>query len=174
MMIIHGHGAVTAYSTTKSASGQSSAAPPAPSTGTASSVSTRVSLSDESRALADADVPRSTGAPETAEEIDRMQKAHGLVNTFANLSASEKKLYNDFVEKGDMEAAKGIALIALGRMGSGDVTLPDGRTFNPRDTEITAKNVRELFSRMFVSADRIGDPTLDALASSLERMERPG
>jgi hypothetical protein len=173
-MIIQGHGAVTAYTAMKPASGQPGVASPAPSVADASVVSTRLSLSDEARALAASEVSRSPGGPETAEEIDRMQKAHGLVNTFANLSASEKKLYNDFVEKGDMEAAKGIALIALGRMGSGDVTLPDGRTFNPRDTEITAKNVRELFSRMFASADRVGDPALDALANSLERMARQG
>lgn len=173
-MIIQGHGAVAAYTTMKAASGQASAPSPLPSTADSSVVSTRLTLSDEAQALAVSDAARSPQAPQTAEDIDRMQKASGLVNTFANLSASEKKLYNDFVEKGDMEAANGIALIALGRMGSGNVTLPDGRTFNPRDTEITAKNVRELFGRMFASAERIGDPALDALANSLERMEREG
>lgn len=173
-MIIQGHGAVAAYATMKAASGQPSASSPAPKAADASVVSTRLTLSDEAQALAASDAPRLPQTAQTAEEIDRMQKANGLVNTFANLSASEKKLYNDLVEKGDMEAANGISLIALGRMGSGDVTLPDGRTFNPRDTEITAKNVRELFGRMFASADRIGDPALDALANSLERMERQG
>lgn len=173
-MIIQGHGAAAAWSAIKATSAQASTPSSAASVSGAEVASTRLSLSDEALALSQADAQRSPRAPETAEEIDRMQKANGLVNTFANLSASEKKLYNDFIEKGDLEAAKGISLIALGRMGSGDVTLPDGRTFNPRQTEITAKNVRELFGRMFASADRVGDPALDALAGSLERMQKQG
>lgn len=105
---------------------------------------------------------------QTAEEVDYMQKASGCVNTMANLSPAEKKLYDEMVASGNTEAVRGMNLIALSRMGSGDVTLPNGRTFSPTQTEITAGNVRQLFSQMFVGADGQDARSFDALAKYLD------
>jgi hypothetical protein len=105
---------------------------------------------------------------QTAEDIDYVQKAGGLVNTMANLCPSEKKLYDDLVAKGDTEAVNGMNLVALSRMGGSDVTLGNGKTFNPSKTEITSANIRNLFSQMFVSADKDNDRAFAALASALD------
>jgi hypothetical protein len=104
----------------------------------------------------------------TAEDIDYMQKAGGLVNTMANLSPSEKKLYDQLVAQGNTDAVRGMNLIALSRMGSGNVTLPNGQTFDPNKTEITPQNIRNLFSQMFVSTDGQNARSFDALASYLD------
>lgn len=104
----------------------------------------------------------------TANDINYMQKAGGLVNTMANLTASEKKLYDELVAKGDTEAVRGMNLIALSRMGDDDVTLPNGKTFSPRTTGITADNIRQLFSRMFVGSDGQDAKSFEALANYLE------
>ncbi len=105
---------------------------------------------------------------QTAEDVDYVQKAGGFVNTMANLSPSEKKLYNQMVADGNTDAANGMNLIALSRTGSGNVTLPNGQTFNPGKTEITAQNIRNLFSQMFVSTDGQNARSFDALASYLD------
>jgi hypothetical protein len=118
-----------------------------------------------------ADIASKGSGAQTAEDIDYMQKAGGLVNTMANLSPSEKKLYDELVAKGDTEAVKGMNLLALSRMGSGDVTLDNGKTFNPSQTEITPESIRNLFSRMFVSSDNDSDRAFNALASALEGMK---
>lgn len=104
----------------------------------------------------------------TAEELDYMQKAGGFVNTMANLSPSEKKLYDQLIAEGNTDAAIGMNLIAMSRMGSGNVTLPNGQTFDPGKTEITAQNIRNLFSQMFVSTDGQNARSFDALASYLD------
>lgn len=104
----------------------------------------------------------------TAEDVDYIQKAGGFVNTMANLSPSEKKFYDKLVAEGNTDAVNGMNLIALSRMGSGDVTLPNGQTFDPRKTEITPQNIRNLFSQMFVSTDGQNARSFDALASYLD------
>jgi hypothetical protein len=106
---------------------------------------------------------------QTAEDVDYVQKAGGFVNTMANLSPSERKLYDQMVADGNTDAVNGMNLIALSRMGSGDVTLPSGQTFDPRKTEITPHNIRNLFSQMFVSTDGQNARSFDALASYLDR-----
>jgi hypothetical protein len=105
---------------------------------------------------------------QTAEDLDYVQKAGGFVNTMANLSSSEKKLYDQMVADGNTDAVNGMNLIALSRMGSGNVTLPNGQTFDPGKTEITPQNIRKLFSQMFVSADDQNARSFDALASYLD------
>jgi hypothetical protein len=104
----------------------------------------------------------------TADDVDYMQKAGGFVNTMSNLSPSEKNLYDELVAKGNTEAVRGMNLIALSRMGSGDVTLPNGKTFDPRKTEITSENIRTLFSKMFVSSDGQAARSFETLASYLD------
>ncbi len=104
----------------------------------------------------------------TAEDVDQLQKAGGLVNTMANLSPAEKKLYDELVAKGDTEAVRGMNLIALSRMGGAEVTLSNGTVFDPGKTELTARNVRELFSQVFVGADGQDQRSLEALAKYLD------
>ena len=104
----------------------------------------------------------------SADEISYMQKAGGLVNTMANLTADEKKLYDELVAKGDTEAVRGLNLVALARMNSGDVTLPNGKTFDPTKAPITADNIRQLFSQMFVGSDGQDAKSFEALAKYLD------
>lgn len=104
----------------------------------------------------------------TAEDVDYMQKVGGFVNTMANLSPNEKKLYDKLVSQGNTDAVTGMNMIALSSMGSGNVTLPSGQTFDPRKTEITPQNIRNLFSQMFVSTDGQNARSFDALASYLD------
>ena len=131
--------------------------------------STQVAISTQAKALASSEMVQSKDPKtQTAEDIDDMQKTGGFVNTMANLSPVEKQLYNELVAKGDTDAVRGMNLLALSRMDGGDVTLPNGRTFDPGKTEITANNVRQLFSQMFVSADDQGAKSFEALASYLD------
>lgn len=111
----------------------------------------------------------------TADEIDYQQKAGGFVNTMANLSASEKALYDELVAAGDYAAAEGMNLIALARQGMGgqQVTLPDGSRFDPTTTEITPENIRKLFTPMFVDTDGSSAQRLEALASYLAQRNSP-
>lgn len=105
---------------------------------------------------------------QTSEDLDYMQKAGGFVNTMANLSPNEKKLYDKLVSQGNTDAVNGMNLIALSRTGSGNVTLPNGETFDPIKAEITPENIRNLFSQMFVSTDGQNARSFDALASFLD------
>ena len=91
----------------------------------------------------------------TADELDYLQKATGLVNTFAHLSAAEKALYDKAVASGNTEAAAGISQIALIRQG-GMAGGANGTTYDPRNTEITAANIEKYFSHSIV------DPTGNA------------
>lgn len=111
----------------------------------------------------------------TADDVDYQQKAGGFVNTMANLSASEKALYDEMVAAGNYAAVEGMNMIALARNGmSGQqVTLPDGSSFDPTATEITADNIRMLFKHMFVDTDGSSERRFEALASYLERREPP-
>jgi hypothetical protein len=109
---------------------------------------------------------------QTAEDVDYMQKAGGFVNTMANLSPSEKQLYNDLVAKGDTDAVQGMNLIAMSRMmGGSEVTLDDGQTFDPAQTAITPENIRQLFSKMFAGSDAQTDRAFSALARALDQAD---
>ena len=91
----------------------------------------------------------------TAEDLDYMQKATGLVNTFANLNSAEKALYNKAVASGNSDAAAGMAQIALIRTG-GMAGGANGTTYDPLSTEISAANIEKYFSNSIV------DPTGNA------------
>lgn len=92
----------------------------------------------------------------TADEIDYMQKATGLVNTFAHLSSAEKAIYDKAVASGNTEAAEGIAQIAFIRQGGEMAGGANGTTYNPRTTDITVANIEKYFSHGIV------DPTGNA------------
>lgn len=105
-----------------------------------------------------------------ADEVDYMQKAGGFVNTMAELSPKEKALYDELVAQGNHQAAQGLNLVAMARIGmkGQQVTLPNGRSFDPTHTEVTAANVRNLFRQMFVDPSGQTDRQFEALAGYLE------
>lgn len=107
----------------------------------------------------------------TADEVDYMQKAGGFVNTMSCLSASERALYDELTAKGNREAAHGLLLVGMSRIGmSGQqVTLPNGKTFDPSATEVSADNIRSLFKLMFVDPSGNTDRQFEALASYLDK-----
>lgn len=109
----------------------------------------------------------------TADEVDYMQKAGGFVNTMAQLSSSERALYDELVAQGNVEAAHGLALVGMARVGmSGQqVELPNGKRFDPAATEVTAANIQNLFKWMFVDPSGNTDRQFAALASYLEQRE---
>lgn len=109
----------------------------------------------------------------TADEVDYMQKAGGFVNTMAELSPKEKALYDELVTSGNFEAAHGLALVGMSRVGmSGQqVTLPNGKTFDPANTEVTAANIQYLFKQMFVDPSGNTDRQFEALAAYLNKRE---
>ncbi|WP_374475759.1 hypothetical protein [Zoogloea sp.] len=94
----------------------------------------------------------------TADELDYMQKATGMVNTMANLSPAEKALYDKAVASGNTAAAAGISQIALVRMMGHTAGGAGGATYDPLNTAITAANVERYFSHSIV------DPTGQAKA----------
>ena len=104
----------------------------------------------------------------TAEDVDYLQKDGGSVNTMARLSPKEKALYNELVAQGNLEAVRGMNLLALSRMGEGEVTLRNGQSFDPNKTEITPENIRKLFSQMFSGDDDSDARSFEALASYLD------
>lgn len=109
----------------------------------------------------------------TADEVDYMQKAGGFVNTMSYLSSGEKALYDDMLAKGNREAAHGLLLVGMSRIGMGgqQVTLPNGKSFDPLTTEVTADNIRNLFKFMFVDPSGSTDRQFEALAFYLEQRE---
>lgn len=112
----------------------------------------------------------------TADEVDYMQKAGGFVNTMAELSPKEKALYDELVSKGNHEAANALNLVGMSRIGmkGQQVTLPNGRSFDPGNTEVTADNIRNLFRQMFVDPSGNSDRQFEALASYLETRDSRG
>ncbi len=92
----------------------------------------------------------------TAADLDYLQKATGMVNTFANLSPAEKALYDKAVASGNSEAAAGISQIAFVRMMGHTAGGANGTTYDPLNTEITAANIEKYFSHSIV------DPSGDA------------
>lgn len=109
----------------------------------------------------------------TADEVDYLQKAGGFVNTMAELSPGERALYDELVAQGNSEAAHGLMLVGMARIGMGgqQVTLPNGQSFDPTATEVTAANIRNLFKFMFVDGSGTTDRQFDALASYLDKRE---
>ncbi|MBP7444383.1 MAG: hypothetical protein KA855_05835 [Zoogloea sp.] len=99
-----------------------------------------------------ADITAQGKPPEklTADELDYMQKATGLVNTMANLSPAEKALYDKAVASGNTAAAAGISQIALVRMMGHTAGGAGGASYDPLNTAITAANVERYFSHSIV------------------------
>ncbi len=137
---------------------------------------TQLTISDQAKALSAGDQDTQAKLAEitakdpntrTAEDINAMQKAGGFVNTFANLSPSEMKLYDDLVAKGDTAAAEGLSMIALTRMGD-RVDIPNGMSFDPQKTAITPEHIRDLFSRAFASPDKSQTDAFESLARYLK------
>ncbi len=110
----------------------------------------------------------------SADDLSYMQKASGFVNTMGNLSSKEKALYDEAVARGDQGAAQGLRMIALGREGmqGKSVTLADGRTFDPINTELTGNSVRTMYKYLFAGNDF--DPAFDALGAFLDRKQAAG
>lgn len=112
----------------------------------------------------------------TADEVDYLQKAAGFVNTMAELAPKERALYDELVAKGLHEAAGALLLVGMARIGMGgqQVTLPNGRSFDPTTTEVTADSLRHLFSHMFVDPDGNSGRHFEALASYLDQRQTAG
>lgn len=104
----------------------------------------------------------------TADELDYLQKATGLVNTFANLSPAEKALYDKAVASGNTEAAAGIAQIALVRMMGHTAGGANGTTYDPLNTEITAANIEKYFSHSIVDPSGNAQSRFQALIQFLQ------
>lgn len=104
----------------------------------------------------------------TADELDYMQKATGMVNTFANLSPAEKALYDKAVASGNTEAAAGISQIALVRMMGHTAGGADGSTYDPLNTEITAANIEKYFSHSIVDSTGKAQSQFQALIQFLQ------
>lgn len=109
----------------------------------------------------------------TSDEMDYLQKAGGFVNTMGELMPGERALYDELMAQGNSEAASGLMLVGMSRIGmSGQqVTLPNGQSFDPTATEVTAANIRNLFKFMFVDSSGSTDRKFDALASYLDKRE---
>jgi len=104
----------------------------------------------------------------TADELDYMQKATGLVNTFAKLSPAEKALYDKAVASGNTEAAAGISQIALVRMMGHTAGGANGTTYDPLNTEITATNIEKYFSHSIVDPSGKTQSQFQALIQFLQ------
>ncbi len=103
----------------------------------------------------------------TAEDLDYMQKAGGFVNTMANLSPSEKALYDKAVASGNKDAAAGISQIALIRMGN-MAGGANGTTYDPKNTEITSANIERYFSNSIVDPTGNAQSNFQALIQYLQ------
>lgn len=108
-----------------------------------------------------------------SEEADYMQKATGFVNTMSMLSPKEKGLYDELIGQNNREAANALLLVGMSRIGmeGQQVTLPNGLTFDPTKTDVTAENIRNLFKHIFAGDSSNTDRTFDVLASYLDQRE---
>lgn len=104
----------------------------------------------------------------TADDLDYVQKATGLVNTFANLSSAERALYDKAVASGNTEAAAGINQIAMIRMGGKMAGGANGTTYNPLTMEITAANIEKFFSHSIVDPSGNARSKFQALIQFLQ------
>lgn len=104
----------------------------------------------------------------SADELDYMQKATGMVNTFANLSPKEKALYDKAVASGNKEAAAGISQIALIRMMGHTAGGANDTTYDPHNTAITAANIEKFFSHSIVDPTGKAQSQFQALIEFLQ------
>lgn len=104
----------------------------------------------------------------TADELAYMQKATGMVNTFANLSPKERALYDQAVASGNQEAAAGISQIALIRMMGHTAGGANDTTYDPLNTEITAANIEKFFSHSIVDPTGKAQSQFQALIKFLQ------
>lgn len=95
---------------------------------------------------------RNAGGRISADDEDYSQRATGMVNTFAQLSDSEKALYDRAVASGNQAAADAIALVALTRLGTDTAASANG-SYNPRHTAITPENITRYFSSSIQDTD---------------------
>jgi hypothetical protein len=104
----------------------------------------------------------------TAAELDHEQKAIGFVNTMANLSPAEKDLYDKAIASGNKDAAAGISQIAFIRMMGHTAGGPNGATYDPINTEITAANIERYFSHSIVDSSGKAQAQFQALIQYLQ------
>ena len=107
----------------------------------------------------------------TADEIDYMQKAGGFVNTMQNLSAEEKALHDELVAKGETEAAGAITSIAFIRLMGHTAGGPEGTSYDPINTKITAENILKFFKHSIVDPTGKSDGQFQALVRYLQVRE---
>ncbi|MDH5301780.1 MAG: hypothetical protein OEW58_10505, partial [Gammaproteobacteria bacterium] len=88
----------------------------------------------------------------TADDLDYVQKAGGLVNTMAMLSDDEKALYDKAVAAGNEGAVSGLTMIAMTRMIGPEAGGENGESYNPLTTKITAANIEKYFSHSIIDA----------------------
>lgn len=104
----------------------------------------------------------------SADDLDYMQKATGLVNTMATLSPAEKALYDKAVASGNKAAAAGIGQIALTRTMGHTAGGTNGTTYDPLDTAITAANIEKYFSHSIVDPSGKAASNFQALIQFLQ------
>lgn len=104
----------------------------------------------------------------TADELDYMQKATGMVNTFANLSPKEKALYDKAVASGNKEAAAGISQIAFIRMMGHTAGGANETTYDPLNTEIAAANIEQYFRHTIIDSTGQAQSHFQALIQYLQ------
>jgi len=104
----------------------------------------------------------------TADELDYMQKATGMVNTMANLSPAEKALYDKALASGNTQAAAGIGQIALVRMMGHSAGGAGGSSYDPLSTPITAANIENYFSHSIVDPSGASRTRFQALIQYLQ------
>jgi hypothetical protein len=88
---------------------------------------------------------RDQGGPRTADELDYVQKAGGMVHSMENLSPAERALWDKANASGDWEAAGALCWIGMIRMGGHTANGAGGTTYDPLNTAITAANVEKYF-----------------------------
>lgn len=104
----------------------------------------------------------------TSSEIDYEQKARGFVNTMANLSPTEKAMYDKAVASGNAQAAAGIGQIAFIRTMGHTAGGADGTTYDPINTKITAENIVKYFSHSIVDPSGTAQAQFQALIAYLQ------
>lgn len=97
-----------------------------------------------------------------------MQKATGMVNTFANLSPKEKALYDKAVASGNKEAAAGISQIAFIRMMGHTAGGANETTYDPLNTEIAAANIEQYFRHTIIDSTGQAQSHFQALIQYLQ------
>lgn len=105
----------------------------------------------------------------TAADEDYEQKARGMVNTMAFLSPAEKALYDQAIASGNVDAAAGLAQIALIRTGGHMAGGANGTTYDPMNTSITADNIMKYFSHSIVDPTGQAQSRFHALINFLTR-----